>query len=182
MKGEINYVHLKNWQAECPKCHNIEFSEALAPKKCDNCEAPAIMTVGEVVGMAAYPNRGFETPEARQSWRHFRCSNNCGWDVNNVPCSKCGTTIRGDWFKGDFVLSTVKVCFVATAVFNDQDHPTVEQLRRIRDERLTKSSFGNGFIRLYYVHGPTLAKVVNRFPWVKPVLSVILNALVKLFR
>jgi hypothetical protein len=178
----IHHVHLKNWTAECPKCHNIEFSEAMRNKKCDNCGAPAIMTVGEVPGRAAYPNRGFETPEARQSWRQFQCSNNCGWSLNHVTCSQCGASIRGDWFKGDFVLSTVKLCFVATAVFNDQDHPTVERLRRIRDEQLTKSKPGIEFIRLYYRHGPILAAVVNRLSWLKPVLRVILNGLLKLFR
>lgn len=157
---------MKNWTAECPKCHHIEFSEAMG-SKCDNCGAPAMFTVGG-------SKDGWTDSSARQSWRQMQCTNNCGWTANRVTCSKCGTTIQGDWFKGD-----IKWCFVATAAFNNQDHPTVEQLRKIRDERLVQTKFGRGFIQLYYAHGEKLSKVVDLFPSIKPPVRLILTALGK---
>lgn len=164
----VRHVRAKNWKCECPKCHHIEFSEALGTK-CDNCEAPAIMTIG-------HSQNGWESAEARQSWRQMQCSNNCGWSANRATCSKCGTKIQGDWFKGD-----VKMCFVATAAFNDQDHPTVDELRKIRDERLSQTKFGRDFINFYYAHGERLANVVNRFPSIKPALRAVLTGLVRMF-
>jgi hypothetical protein len=71
------------------------------------------------------------------------------------------------------------MCFVATAAFENQDHPTVEQLRKIRDLRLAKTRVGRGFIHFYYVHGQLLAKAVNQIPSIKPVIRLILTALVK---
>lgn len=164
----IFHEKLKNWKAECPKCHHIELSEGMGTK-CDNCEAVAIMTYGSL-----YRSQ-WENDAARQSWRQLQCSNNCGWTTNSVICSKCGTTIRGDWFKGDKTTS----CFVATAAFNDQNHPTVERLRIIRDLRFAKTKCGRWFIHFYYGHGPLLAKVVNQLPSTKPAIRFILTALAR---
>lgn len=162
----IQHIRMKNWKAECPKCHHIEFSEAMGTK-CDNCEAPAIMTYGT-------SRAGWTDQSARQSWRQLQCSNNCGWTANRATCSKCGTTIQGDWFRGD-----TKWCFVATAAFDDQDHPTVEKLRTVRDLRMTTTSWGRWFIHFYYVHGPLLANAVNRLPSTKPAIRLFLTTLAK---
>lgn len=162
----IQHIRMKNWKAECPRCHHIEFSEAMGTK-CDNCGAPAVMTFG-------HSSTGWTDSSARQSWRQLQCSNNCGWTANRATCSKCGTTIQGDWFKGE-----MKGCFVATAAFDNEDHPTVEQLRTIRDLRLAKTRWGRGFIHFYYLYGPMLANVVNRFPSIKPVIRLVLTALAK---
>jgi hypothetical protein len=158
----IVHIAMKNWKAECPKCHHIEHSEEFGTK-CNNCGAPAKMTFGN-------SNSGWTDSSARQSWRQMQCTNNCGWAVNRATCSKCGTTIQGDWFKGD-----AKWCFVATAAFNDQDHPTVDQLRRVRDERLVKTKLGRSFVEFYYTHGELLAKVVNLFPSIKPTIRLMLT-------
>lgn len=59
---------------------------------------------------------------------------------------------------------TVKVtsdCFVATAAYQDTNHPIVQQLRFVRDEILVRSRLGRGFIISYYRHGPKLANVVR---------------------
>lgn len=72
-----------------------------------------------------------------------------------------------------------KGCFVATAAFNNQDHPTVEQLRKIRDLRLAQTRCGREFIHFYYAHGQLLAKVVNQIPSIKPVIRLILTVLAK---
>lgn len=162
----VQHVRMKNWKAECPKCHHTEFSEKMGTQ-CGNCGAKAIMTYG-------VSRSGWSDNSARQSWRQLQCSNNCGWTANRVTCSKCGTAIQGDWFKGN-----TKWCFVATAAFGNQDHPTVEKLRAIRDLRLTSTSYGRWFIASYYVHGPLLAKAVNHIPLAKPAIRFFLTALAK---
>lgn len=53
-------------------------------------------------------------------------------------------------------------CYIATAVYGSYDAPEVLVLREFRDERLAKSPWGRGFIRLYYRISPTLAKLVVR--------------------
>ncbi len=41
-------------------------------------------------------------------------------------------------------------CFVATAVYGDENAPEVETLREIRDAVLKKSDLGNAFVDFYY--------------------------------
>ena len=52
-------------------------------------------------------------------------------------------------------------CFVATAAYGDRLHPDVVTLRRLRDEILVRSRAGRGFIRLYWIIGPRLARHVR---------------------
>lgn len=60
-----------------------------------------------------------------------------------------------------------KRCFIATAVYDDEDHPIVERLRRYRDERLYSSAPGRLFISVYYRFGQHLAKAVETNPKLK---------------
>lgn len=55
-------------------------------------------------------------------------------------------------------------CFVATAVFEDADHPAVNRLRRWRDVRLGASRTGAWLIRGYELAGPVMAQVPRRSP------------------
>tara|TARA_B100000686_G_C16643295_1_gene891369 strand:- start:205 stop:906 length:702 start_codon:yes stop_codon:yes gene_type:complete len=68
-------------------------------------------------------------------------------------------------------------CFVATACFGNEDHPTVTALRRFRDEKLAYSRSGQAFIVWYYRNGPSLARVVEVFPILRMPLRLILNVL-----
>ncbi len=52
-------------------------------------------------------------------------------------------------------------CFVATAAYGDAYHPDVAALRRFRALRLRQSRLGRGFISLYWVIGPVLARYVQ---------------------
>jgi hypothetical protein len=54
-------------------------------------------------------------------------------------------------------------CFVATAVYGDEDIVEVHLLRQFRDQYLRKSLVGRIFIRLYYRLGPCAAALVARF-------------------
>jgi len=52
-------------------------------------------------------------------------------------------------------------CFIATAVFEDYNHPEVIKLRKFRDVVLTPTYFGRIFIKCYYFAGPTLARILK---------------------
>lgn len=71
-------------------------------------------------------------------------------------------------------------CFVATAVYQDADHPQVNALRRWRDGTLRRSVAGRLFIRWYYRVGPALARGVERFPGSRRVLRRVLGAVLEL--
>ena len=53
-------------------------------------------------------------------------------------------------------------CFVATAVYGNYEHPIVLDFRRFRDEYLMNNKYGLIFVRVYYKHGPLLAKFINK--------------------
>lgn len=58
-------------------------------------------------------------------------------------------------------------CFVATAAHGDYDAPEVRALRGLRDEYLSMSGPGRGFIRWYYREGPKAAAWIAARPWAR---------------
>jgi hypothetical protein len=54
-------------------------------------------------------------------------------------------------------------CFVASAAYDDPNHPDVMYLRGFRDKVLAQNSAGRIFISLYWKIGPTLAIPVKRY-------------------
>ncbi|MBK22698.1 MAG: hypothetical protein CME70_01725 [Halobacteriovorax sp.] len=55
-------------------------------------------------------------------------------------------------------------CFLLTAGFNG-DHQIIDYFRSFRDEVLSRTKFGQAFIRWYYKWGPKLAPYVLENPW-----------------
>lgn len=51
-------------------------------------------------------------------------------------------------------------CYIATAVYGSYKCDEVYALRRFRDDYLSKTLFGRGFIKLYYKISPSLAKLI----------------------
>lgn len=49
-------------------------------------------------------------------------------------------------------------CYIATAIYEDYNHPKVVVLRQYRDEVLSKSFFGQRLIKFYYKFSPVLIK------------------------
>jgi hypothetical protein len=70
-------------------------------------------------------------------------------------------------------------CFVATCAYGDFNHPDVMYLRLFREFVLAESAAGRRFIRLYYRHGPALARMIAPFPRVKRGVRAILSRLVR---
>jgi hypothetical protein len=52
-------------------------------------------------------------------------------------------------------------CFIATAVYEREDHFNLIVLRSFRDNFLGTYAYGRKFISFYYKHGPSLAKKVS---------------------
>jgi hypothetical protein len=66
-------------------------------------------------------------------------------------------------------------CFVATAAFQNPDHPLVQELRNVRDEILARSSPGRRFIAWYYRNGPAIADVVRPRPYLRVASRAVLT-------
>ena len=108
--------------------------------------------------------------------------------VSSIFCDvyQCGGNLEFE-AEGDLssLSNTTKVkttkksgsCFVATAVYEDYDHPQVIRLRAFRDHFLSGSALGRTLIRIYYVVGPYLAILPTRSRVTKRLLRLILDRL-----
>jgi len=157
----VSLIKLKEWKLVCPKCNHIEESEAKG-KTCGNCNGSASAYYGAT-------STHWSSIKARQSYRKVKCDQDCGWSYNKTKCSECGTTIQGDFIQGK-----ESGCFVATACFEDADHPAVIGLRQFRDAHLSRYSLGVRFISWYYRRGPVYAAWVSDKPIIKRMLRVVL--------
>ncbi|MBX7231762.1 MAG: hypothetical protein K1X29_06725 [Bdellovibrionales bacterium] len=63
-------------------------------------------------------------------------------------------------------------CFIATEVFENKDHPTVEILRQFRDQIIILSAPGRHFVLWYYQWGPYIAERLKSRNWTKVVLRL----------
>jgi hypothetical protein len=70
-------------------------------------------------------------------------------------------------------------CYIATMAYGDYDHPQVIQLRKFRDETLSKSYLGQLFIKIYYKYSPTLVEVLRNQKQVNTFIRTILNQIIK---
>lgn len=53
-------------------------------------------------------------------------------------------------------------CFVITATMGDPHHPTVNLMRKFRDQWILKRRGGSQFVSWYYKHGPAIARLVGK--------------------
>ena len=75
-----------------------------------------------------------------------------------------------------------KSCFIATAAFDDECHPTVDQLRAFRDNVLIKSSPGRTFVQNYYSYSPVAALWLERHPRLKVPARLLLSTIARVLR
>lgn len=73
-------------------------------------------------------------------------------------------------------------CFVATATYNDLNHPNVIYLRNFRDTILSQSKVGRSFIEWYWRTGPKLAGHVKSNKWLKIFSKIIITSTVLILR
>jgi hypothetical protein len=75
---------------------------------------------------------------------------------------------------GKTTITAKKGCFIATAVYNDYNHPIVIELREFRDEFLENHLFGNIFIKVYYFLSPSIASIIAKSSLLKILIKKIL--------
>ena len=73
-------------------------------------------------------------------------------------------------------------CFVATAVFNNSNHPSVEYLRQFRDNVLQQSEKAKKFIKWYHTNGHLMADSICTKKWLVKVIKACLNVIVKVLK
>jgi len=71
-----------------------------------------------------------------------------------------------------------KNCFIATAVYGDNEHPKVELFRNFRDEKLKNYALGRAFIKFYYKYSPNFSKLVQKNYTLKKYCKSILDLIV----
>jgi len=64
--------------------------------------------------------------------------------------------------------NTESNCFVVTATF-DQNYLIIDEFRRFRDQRLSRSNIGSIVIKFYYFVGPILASFIKKNSFLKKV-------------
>jgi hypothetical protein len=67
-------------------------------------------------------------------------------------------------------------CFVASSAFESELDPTVDALRRHRDEVLIHTPLGGAFVAIYNRVGPILARVLDAVPVMKPTVRFLLRS------
>jgi len=65
--------------------------------------------------------------------------------------------------KEDQENASASTCFIATAAYGTPLAMEVSALRRYRDEKLSSSFMGRGFISAYYRLSPPIARVIARY-------------------
>lgn len=72
-----------------------------------------------------------------------------GKPINSL-CPYCGTEVK-----------KFSACFIATAVYEDYNHPNVIILRNFRDNYLLTNSIGSKFVQFYYRYSPKIANYIK---------------------
>lgn len=108
-------------------------------------------------------------PEGIGEWT----TNNSGQRVYYVPTTEnrlAGRMYREDGSSHSSFWDPAGNCFVATSAFENQNHPSVEALRRFRDTVMAESVVGRLFIKAYYDGslGHIGAKALDAVPAMKP--------------
>ncbi|MCK9450279.1 MAG: hypothetical protein M0Q90_01140 [Bacteroidales bacterium] len=87
---------------------------------------------------------------------------------------KVGSTISSAAGKGG--------CYIATMAYGDYNHPQVIELRRFRDDFLSKTIFGRSFIKFYYKYSPSLVEKLKNKQSINLIIRKALDQFIKAIR
>ncbi|MCX6228043.1 MAG: hypothetical protein NTV75_02485 [Bacteroidia bacterium] len=73
-------------------------------------------------------------------------------------------------------------CYIATMAYGSYEHPQVIELRKFRDNTLSKTAFGRGFIRIYYKYSPKLVELLKDKHLVNQSIKSVLNTLIRIIK
>ena len=83
---------------------------------------------------------------------------------------------------GKTIGSATEGCYIATMAYGDYNHPQVMELRKFRDQVLSKSFLGRNFIKIYYRYSPLLVKKLKNKPKTNKIIRSFLNNLINTIR
>jgi hypothetical protein len=92
-------------------------------------------------------------------------------NIEEFSASAGGSVITGDGGGGGG-------CFVATAAYGSPLAKDVRALSAVRDQYLLRNSLGRVLVSLYYKHGPKLADLISKRPFLKSVVRTGLRPLI----
>ena len=102
-----------------------------------------------------------------------------------APCAYClEESTWSEWRAANGFSNTPQssgACFIATATYNDYNHPNVLIFRRFRDDVLISNSLGKMLVSLYYRVGPILSIPVTKFALIKKMSKRILDFVAKIW-
>lgn len=70
-------------------------------------------------------------------------------------------------------------CYIATMAYGDYDHPQVLELRKFRDDFLSKTKLGRSFIKLYYQYSPSLVEILKNKQGINLIIRKFLDQCIK---
>lgn len=73
-------------------------------------------------------------------------------------------------------------CYIATMAYGSYEHPQVIELRKFRDNTLSKTAFGRGFIKTYYKYSPKLVELLKDKHLVNQSIKSVLNTLIRIIK
>ena len=73
-------------------------------------------------------------------------------------------------------------CYIATMAYGDYDHPRVIELRKFRDNYLSKSSLGRHFIKFYYKNSPNWVEKLKNKTTINQTIRYSLNMLISIIK
>jgi tetratricopeptide (TPR) repeat protein len=73
-------------------------------------------------------------------------------------------------------------CYIATMAYGDYDHPQVIELRKFRDNYLSKFFLGRRFIKFYYKNSPTWVEKLNNKTTINRTIRYSLNILISIIK
>lgn len=108
------------------------------------------------------------------------------YQYDNYVCPHCNTSINysssGYSIRSSYGSSN-SGCFIATAVYQDYNHPQVLILRQFRDEVLNSLKWTKKIVSLYYYVSPPVAKFLRKQQTLSKLVKLLfLNPLVKLIK
>jgi len=109
-----------------------------------------------------------QTGESITSYNPYDKSTETG---NMYKCPKCGKHRVAD-------IQRKERCYIATCVYGSYDCPEVWTLRRYRDIKLKQSPLGRQLIRLYYIVGSKLVRVLGNKKWFRKLWKPLLDAII----
>lgn len=83
---------------------------------------------------------------------------------------------------GSTISSASDGCYIATMAYGDYDHPQVLELRKFRDDFLSRTILGRSFIKLYYRYSPSLVQRLKNKQGINIIIRKGLDQFIKTIR